>query len=368
MAILARNLNLSTVEDQRTLLEQLTAAGVALDPAVLQHALTVLSEDWLQLAGDMCSLKVGTKHSETVSLTTWLNIIYALYDFRHHKDFATQVHRLRIPSHEKLDTALVVLIARRYHLRGFAIMFEPFGSGSTDLLLSRDAYRLYAEVKRENLVEHRRLLRMQELGGLINAALNTALRDWLREHHLRIEIRISKLFSNPHASKLVEEICALASNNAVGVESTLQSVSGSQMIILPEDAEFFYRKGLHAGFVRVEAAGKPVPILAPASSPIRCTFGLGSNLKALGGRIRDAGKQLARDLKRDEKSDGVLILECAFVNEEVIDAIRSRFWSRLPQRCWGITVLSNSSWVIPRTDLSTAQIEVLSYAAPAAAS
>jgi len=291
-------------------------------------------------------------------------VIQGVHDFRHHKNFDTQIHRLRIPSHEKLDTALVLLVARRYLQRGFSVVFEPFGEGSTDLLISCQTYRLYIEIKRENPREHRRLLRMQEIGNLVNGGVDVALRDWLQQHELRLEVRISKLFSNPHAQTFVEEICASAMRIAVGVETELGSVSGSKLIVLPKAAEFFYRKGLHAGVVRVEVAGTPVPIFAPASSPIRCTFGLESNLKALGKRIREAGKQLARDLKRDAQASGFVVLECMFGGEEqVVDAIQKRFWSRLPERSWGVTLVSPRNWVIPRSDLSAAQVELLSYAA-----
>jgi hypothetical protein len=364
MANFSHNLDLTKHEDQKELFEHLAAVGVQLDAAALQYALSVLTEDWFQLTGsfEVCSLKVGSKHSEAIGLATWSHVIQSVYDFRNHKSFDTQIHRLRIASHEKLDTVLVLLVARRYHQRGFAVVLEPFGESSTDLLISRDAHRLYTEIKRENPREHRRLLRMQEIGSLINGGVDAALSDWLRKRQMRLEVRISKLFSNPHAKTVVEEICASASRIAVGVETELQSVSGSRMIVLPKDAEFFYRKGLHAGFVRV-GPETPVPILAPASSPIRCTFGFESNLKALGERIREAGKQLARDLKRDEEADGFVVLECVFGNENMVDAIQKRFWSRLPARCWGVTLISNSGWIIPRYDLSTEQTEILKYAA-----
>ena len=83
-------------------------------------------------------------------------MIQSAYDFRNHKSVDIQIRRLRIASHEKLDTILVLLVAWRYHQRGFNVVFEPFGEGSTDLLISRDLYRLYAEIKRENPQEHRR--------------------------------------------------------------------------------------------------------------------------------------------------------------------------------------------------------------------
>lgn len=137
----------------------------------------------------------------------------------------------------------------------------------------------------------------------------------------------------------------------------------STMVLLPRDAEFFYRKGVRTGFVRVEVPGVPVPISAPASSPIRCVFGLEANLKVLGERIRDAGRELNRDLERDSNADGFVVLECLFADESVVEAIQKRFWSRMPTGCWSVTLISPSRWTIQRLDLKPEQMEILKYAA-----
>jgi hypothetical protein len=365
MSILSRNLDLRKPEDQAELLERLSVASIHLDQAALHYALSVLSEDWFELAAglDICSLKSGSKHSEAISLAVWVSVIQSLHEFRNHKNIDTQIQRLRIPSHEKLDTLLVLQVARRYRHRGCAVDFEPFGEGSTDLLISRDLYRLYAEIKRENPGEHRRLRRVQEISGIINGRVDAVLRAWLKERQFRVEVKISKLFSNPHAEKVVEEICAITVRSSVGLEREMQSVAGSKMIVLQKDAKFHYQKGIHSGIVRVEVAGKAIPVFAPSSTPIRCTFGLKPNLTALGQRIRQAGKQLDRDLTRDDQAAGLIVLECIFGEEDMVDAIQKRFWSRLPARCWGVTLISPRGWIIPRSDLSPDQAELLRYAA-----
>jgi len=70
MANVSHNLDLTKPEDQKELFEHLAALSLHLDPAALQYALSVLTEDWFQLAAgfDVCSLKIGSKHSEAISL------------------------------------------------------------------------------------------------------------------------------------------------------------------------------------------------------------------------------------------------------------------------------------------------------------
>ena len=52
-----------------------------------------------------------------------------------------------------------------------------------------------------------------------------------------------------------------------------------------------------------------------------------------------------------------------FADESVVEAIQKRFWSRLPAGCWGVVLISPSSWLIPQPDLTAEQMELLKYAA-----
>jgi hypothetical protein len=362
MEPLPHNLNLQNAEDQDLLLERLKAAGIYLDPAALRYSVSELSDDWAQIsAGLFCSLRLGAKGSEGIGFTTWLDAIKSIFEFRAYPRFNILIQRLTLPSHEKLDTLFVLQVARRYHLRGFAVTFEPFTEATTDLLVQKDDCRLYIEIKRENLSEHHRMIRLNEISNIINGALDTALRAWLRERHLRLEVKIPSLFSDPHARKVIQEITATVPTMDVGTEKPLQSVSEARMMLLPEDAEFFYRKGMHTG--RVEVGLQPVLILVPSSTPIRCTFVLKPNLDALGKRIRQAGRQLKRDLERDSSANGFVVLECRLSDNEVVDAIQHRFWPRLPAGCLGVVLIAPSGWVIPHPSLPAEGVEILKYAA-----
>lgn len=359
-----RELDLANPDHRDSLLARLHEMGVQSDPAALSYSLSILSDDWRRLPEglEICSLKVGTKRSEGIGLPVWLAVMQSVYDFRSHPRFDQLVHRLRLPSHEKLDTVLVLQVARRYHARGFEITFEPFDHATTDLLVQRELCRLYIEIKRENPTEHRRFVRVHEIGNIITGTLDQVLRPWFRERHVRLEVSIPKLFSDAYAKRFAEEICTAAPTLVLAAETHLQSAPQAKVIILPEDAEFLYRKGIHMGFVRVEA-DHPVPIFAPASSPIRCTFALKPKLDALGERIRHAGKQLKRDLQRDKGANGFVVLESWLAEKETVDAIQHRFWQRLPAGCLGVVLISPTGWIIPHPSLQPEAIEVLKYAA-----
>jgi hypothetical protein len=246
-------------------------------------------------------------------------------------------------------------VAQRYHQRGFDIIFEPFGDGSTDLLISRDLLHLYVEIKRENPQVHRRVNRRGEIGTTISGKVAETLKDWLQDSELRMEIKLSKLFADSHIPQVMNEICEKAAR--------VDSVRGSTMIVLPQAAEFHYQKGLHTGIILVPA-DKPIQLFAPTSALVRCTFNLKPNLTALGERIREAGKQLRRDLNRDARANGLVVLECMFGEEEIIKAIQERFWSRLPERCLGVSLFSiRQAWIIPRSNLPAELTEILGYAA-----
>lgn len=310
---------------------------------------------------DICPLQIGGGSVHAIQLPIWAQILQILYDLRNVKNIQEQIRRLRLRSHEKIDTILVFLVAGRYHRRDFGITFEPNGRASSDLLVRHDSYRIYIEVKRENRQEHNRQRRMQSLGGEISDRVATHLKQWLKQNELRIEIKLSKLFGDGHVGQVVQEVEAKVKAASVGTEEPLASVTGSKMLLLSRSEAFHYAKGFHTGVVRIEKPGAPVPAFAPTSMPVRCTFDSHPNLDALGQRIREAGRQLSKDLNNDIRADGLVVLECSGGNE-ACGAVQKRFWSRLPPRCLGVTLISNPGFVIPRSDLKTKQMELLEIA------
>lgn len=86
----------------------------------------------------------------------WAELAGAIFNMRDVVGIAEQIRRLSVPSHEALDTGLVVRVAGRYVSRGFTVRFEPNGEGCSDLLVENSELRSYVEIKRENEQAHRR--------------------------------------------------------------------------------------------------------------------------------------------------------------------------------------------------------------------
>ncbi len=211
-------LNLDDPGQREILLSRLREIGLPCDPAALSYSLPLLSEDWRRIpeALVVCSLKVGSKRSEGIDLPVWLSVMQSVYDFWGHARFDRVVQRLRLPSHEKLDTVLVLQVARRFHMRGCTVTFEPFDQATTDLLMQRDRCRLYIEIKRENPGEHHRVVRVNEVGGIIIGALEQTLRPMLVDRQIRLEVSIPNLFSNDYAKRFATEIRLAAQTMQIG--------------------------------------------------------------------------------------------------------------------------------------------------------
>ncbi|HEY6249657.1 MAG TPA: hypothetical protein VI685_06830 [Candidatus Angelobacter sp.] len=364
MSFLKRNLNLRVMEDRQELFDSLEANQIRLDPSVLDYALKHLSEEWFRLLIlGACSLRTSQKGQYAVPLTVWLNVIQCLFEFRNHAGIAEQIRRLSIPSHERLDTVLVIVVAGRYHQRGVQVIFEPNGRKSTDLLIVKQAHRVYVEVKRENRLEHNRHQRTQAIANILTGRLDNDLRDSLVAADSRIEIRFSRRrCSDQYLEKVTREIKDKTGKMQQGEERELESLEGCRLAFLKRGAALFYEKGMHVAHVRVEKPGTPVPAFAPESALVRCSFEIEPSLEALGRRIRQAVKQLKRDLATDSTAQGAIIMEVPFAGPETVDAITKRFWPKQVERFLGITVIGNASCAIPRSGLDQEQVNLLKYA------
>jgi hypothetical protein len=357
-----RNLDLRNPNDRVELENILPSAGIKIDRPAMDYLLAELSEDWLKLnAFDSCSLTTGKGHSG-IGLAQWGKLIQCLYEFREHAGIQEQLRRLCLSSHEKLDTALVISVACRYRQLGYEVRFEPNGHGSSDLFIARQPDRLYLEIKRENPQEHQRQQRIQSVAALICSGVREELKDWLSQNDARIEVMFSKLFSDDHSRRVVREIVEKSKRAVLGTEDQLECLRGSSMILLPRESDAFYEKGSHHALITIEKAGTPVE-LSLKNMPVRCTFENRANLQALGERLRKAGRQLGRDLNGDLSANGFIVLETVLGGQEACAAIEKRFWSRLPDRCWGVTLISHPGFVIPRSDLTQAQIEIMKASA-----
>src|SRR5690348_3802437 len=93
--------------------------GVTLNREAIEYACHALSDEWLTLVDAgwpncICTLSMSPGRGNIgLSLPQWMEIVDRLYLLRNTDGIAEQVRRLGIPSHERLDTALVIVVAGR---------------------------------------------------------------------------------------------------------------------------------------------------------------------------------------------------------------------------------------------------------------
>ena len=249
-----------------------------------------------------------------------------------------QIRRLNIPSHEALDTDLVLRVAGRYHRSGFNIVFEANGKGCSDLLIEGHGFRSYAEVKRENLLDHKHQASVKRASLAFLAGAEPEIRSWLEDRELRMELKFSRSFSPSIVSTVIEELRARR---------------------IPRAPVPFFRKGMHTGHIIVKEPGTPVPV-APQNMPILVVFDWLPNLKALKKRLKKASMLMRGDASMDPGAQGFIVLEMSH-GELAKDAIVEHF-SLLPTNCLGVVLLSDSSYLVPRSDLSAESAKALMVA------
>jgi hypothetical protein len=293
-----------------------------------------------------------------IPLATWIETIASVYEMREVAGIEEQMRRLGIPSHEPLDTELVIRIASKYHRAGYEVAFEPNGQGCSDLSIRGRDFHLYSEVKRENRFEHKRLKSVQRASQTVLNAAREIVR-WLEDRDLRMEIWFSRSFADSVAEAIVHEIRTRIHSFAVGREQDIQAVPGSRCIILPRFDLEFYRPGIRTAQLEIKQAGVPVQF-AVHNMPIVVAFDAGPNLRALMQRVRKAGKQLKNDSLKDPSAQGFIVVETSH-GELAKNAIVENF-ENLPPNCIAVIVRSDVSTVVARENVSAETVEALSIA------
>lgn len=289
----------------------------------------------------------------------WAELAGAIFNMRDVVGIAEQIRRLSVPSHEALDTGLVVRVAGRYVSRGFTVRFEPNGEGCSDLLVENSELRSYVEIKRENEQAHRRWEGIHRSSQGVLGYLEPRLRGWLENHELRVEIKLSRLFSVETVPAIGEEIDRQVRALEACKEQPLDSVRGSRYVVLPRLHEPFYRKGAHTGLIKVKKAGTPVQAIIQ-NMPILVVLDWVPNLGALKRRLQKASTQLRNDSAKDSNAQGFFVVEASH-GEAAKDKIVAYF-PMLPTNCLGVVLLSAPGYVVPRSDVPSAVTQILAIA------
>jgi hypothetical protein len=355
-----RKLDLRVALDRAELSDHLRAQRIRLEPDAISFAASKLNESWLTAwASSVFSIQTSKTGTSGVFLSTWADTVRAIFEMRDLAGIEEQIRRLNIPSHEALDTDLVLRVAGRYHRSGFNIVFEANGKGCSDLLIEGHGFRSYAEVKRENLLDHKHQANVKRASLAFLAGAEPEIRSWLEDRELRMELKFSRSFSPSIVSTVIEELRSHLYTVGVLNEQPLNSVPGSRYIVLPCQSAPFFRKGMHTGHIIVKEPGTPVPV-APQNMPILVVFDWLPNLKALKKRLKKASMQMRGDASMDPGAQGFIVLEMSH-GELAKDAIVEHF-SLLPTNCLGVVLLSDSSYLVPRSDLSAESAKALMVA------
>src|SRR5713101_3179414 len=332
--------------------------SVSLSRAAVEHGTKTLTDDWLTLshAGGpncFCDLSVGQVGGMGYSLPQWAELITSLYELRSTKDIEEQIRRLCITSHERLDTAFVVIVAARYHSKGWAVAFEPNGKGCSDLRVSRDDQSFYIEMKRENVQKHDRLHNIRSTSDALLIALYSALASWLEENDCRIQVRFLRGLSASLVPKIRAELSAKIPHSNVGVEQSLALPRDSQFILLNRNSGQHYENGFVSGIVPLKQHGVAVQANDPRNMPVQIICEWLPNLAAVGALIKKAMSQLQNDAKVDSGAKGFVVIQ-ARGGDYLGRKIEERFLANFPACCQAVILLSEMpfgvGYVIARDD------------------
>jgi hypothetical protein len=284
----------------------------------------------------MFNIRIGRTGKFGIGVAVWAELVQSIYDMKSAPGIDEQIRRLRAPSHEALDTCLVLQVAGRYAREGFSVRFEPNGKGCSDLLVQKDTHRYYVEVKRENEQDHKRFMSIQRCSDDILGKLQPQMRTWLENKNLRLEVKFSRSFSSGSVVAITEEIVRRLPLCEVGKESVLSAMRGASYVLLQRQHPPHF-KGIRKGLISVKQPGTPVQI-SPENIPVAVIFDWTPNLGALRARIQKASRQLKNDAARDPGTLGFFVMQVSH-GEAAKDAIFSRYASSLPLNCLGIVFL-----------------------------
>jgi hypothetical protein len=318
--------------------------SVALNRQAIEHARDTLSDDWLTLVDAgwpncICSLSMSAGQGSTaLALSQWMEIVDSLNLLRNTDGIAEQIRRLRIFSHERLDTALVIVIAGRYKARGWEVVFEPNGRGCSDLRVTAQDQRFYIEVKRENLQDHDRYKTFNANAGELVGSVQASLGEWLGSNDLRVEVKFSRGFSESVVKKVHSELIQKVPNAPVRTEQALTIPFDSKFVVVRTE-DIYFEKGFSMGRITVKQPGVPIQV-HPKNMPVRVIFEWPPNFRVVRRLIREAKRQLANDIRVDTTARGFVVVQ-ATGGTELAQVLDKTLLRTLPAYCLGVVVLSD---------------------------
>jgi hypothetical protein len=341
--------------------------GLAMTREAVEYARDILSDDWLILfaigQNCICNLSIGKSGTVGLALPQWAEVVESLYALRGAEGIAEQARRLRVPAHERLDTAFAVTVAGRYKYKSWSVAFEPNGKGCSDLQLVQENKTFYVEVKRENIQDHVRANNFRANATAILNALLPSLSEWLEKNDCRIQVKFPRGLSQTLVVRICNELSAKVPHAPIGVVQSLTLPQGSEFVLLRRDSEQHYKMGF-IGRIMMKA-GVPVQADDPRNSPVQIGFDWPTNLSAIRALLKKANQQLQNDAALSSGAAGFIVMQSRG-GEQLGKVIEERFLRNFPLCCLGVTLVSefpfDNAQIVYRDGVDAKTLEVMSYA------
>jgi hypothetical protein len=357
--------------DTEMLLKIAGENGVALTREAIKFACEKLSSEWLTLVpagGPICICSLSMSHEKKgsvgLSLPQWAEIVESLYWLRDNHGINEQVRRLSVSSHERLDTALVVVIAGRYKARAWEVAFEANGRGCSDLKVSDEDRQFYVEVKRENIQDHNRHKTFSANAHAVVEGLFSALGEWLDRNNLRVEVKLSRGFSSSFVAKICSELGAKVPDAPLHLEQTISILPDSKFVVQRREDDPHFKKGFIVGRVTIKEAGVPVQI-HPRNMPVKIVFEWSPNIAAIARLIRGAKRQLSNDAVADPAAKGFIVIQAAG-GVQLGSTLEKRLLHNLPRCCLGVVLLpempGESGQIVFQAGVNDSTLAAMTYA------
>jgi hypothetical protein len=346
--------------------------GIRLTREAVKCACDMLSSEWVTLvpAGGpncICSLSMSSERKGSVglSLPQWAEIVESLYRLHDNQGIEEQVRRLCVPSHERLDTALVIVIAGRYKARAWEVIFEANGRGCSDLMVRDEDRQFYVEVKRENIQDHNRYNTFSANASALVDGLFSVLGAWLDLNNLRVEVQLSRGFSSSLVTKICGELRTKVPDAPLRLEQTMSIPRNSKFVVLRREDDPHFDEGFIVGRITVKEAGFPVQV-HPRNMPVKIVFEWPPNVAAIARLIRHAKRQLNNDASFDPAAKGFIVVQAAG-GAQLASAVERRLLHSFPGCCLGVVLLSEtpgqSAQIVFQYGVNENALAAMTYAA-----
>jgi hypothetical protein len=329
----------------------LSPAGVGDWNAILLHAVQHLDADWLTIwDGEFVRLKTAVSAQQAVHITVWTEILWALHHLRNYPSIMEHVRRLNLVSWEKVNHAIVFLIAARYLFFGYSVRLEPNGPKGSDLLIEGNGFRTYAEIKHENIATHKRFTNWWNRARHIADRVLADHKIALRSQGSRLEMHFGGMFSDETIPRILQAVGDAVRAGRIGEGVAIPAVADSRCRLVRRDTPFSVAPAscTFCAGQRERNDGSPTNI---ADADVVASIGMPPNLDAIIQNVKTALRQLARERTLDPAATSMIVIHVMDPNYVSLDIVRTMA-KGFPRELIGLVAVSfqEVNWMLAREE------------------